>query len=241
MNTKRLFLIGFFLSALVVISFIFFDSRKVKVNSAGLSTENTNETSTAIVNDLDERQIDSDKLLQAYRCDDLKDCPDDVFLAGSAEEARWLYRYGYPDTNAHRAFEKMTLEQLASAAQTGSKVKIALYAKKLAESGDHQKASELLYRSIEQGSLYALYVLSEVKEMPGEQQNMLQSAAALKLAYLLGDAKASMAMSRHNGNLKASDLLAVDREADRMYAQIDQELAIRKLSLRLIFQQRRPQ
>ncbi|QDI04975.1 hypothetical protein [Xanthomonas cerealis] len=137
-------------------------------------------------------------------------------VADSEAEAQWLLAHGYPTQAELARLEPMSLVQLKAQAQAGNKPAAVLYGKKTAiEGGRFQEGLGILRQAATAGNLYAYYGLSAVYGAETKNKNLIESAAYLRLAYLLGDAQASAGTVLHG--LSAVERVAADERAALLY------------------------
>ncbi|PPV07635.1 hypothetical protein XBLMG947_1634 [Xanthomonas bromi] len=136
-------------------------------------------------------------------------------LASTQAEAHWLIAHGYPSPAEHARLVRMDLAQLQAASQAGNQSATVLYGTKTALSGRFYSGIAILRKAATTGNLYAYYGLSEAYNGDTPQQNLADSAAYLRLAYLLGDRKASAAIAERG--LSDAENLAADERAAVLY------------------------
>lgn len=117
-------------------------------------------------------------------------------LASSPAEAHWLIAHGYPSPAEHARLSKMDLAQLQAESQAGNQAATVLYGTTTALSGRFYSGVAILRKAAASGNIYAYYGLSEAYICDTPQKNLVDSAAYLRLAYLLGDRKASAAIAQ---------------------------------------------
>ncbi|WP_185824729.1 hypothetical protein [Xanthomonas sp. SI] len=137
-------------------------------------------------------------------------------VANSEAEAQWLLTHGYPTEAELARLETMGLAQLRAEAQAGNKPATVIYGKKTAiEAGRFQEGVDILRDAATSGNLYAYYGLSDVYGAETKEKNLVDSAAYLRLAYLLGDGKASAGMALQG--LSGVERVAADERAASLY------------------------
>jgi hypothetical protein len=114
-------------------------------------------------------------------------CQDNPLAASSYEEAVWLSQHGYPTAKQLEDYGITTTDSLRAAAAAGDLASRALYGRRLIEEGDYRAGSVELLRTAKSGGYYALYELSDAAATRDDSDTF----AYLRVAYLLGDAKAS--------------------------------------------------
>lgn len=137
-------------------------------------------------------------------------------VANTEAEAQWLLVNGYPSEAELARLERMSLEQLKAEAQSGNKAAVVIYGKKTAiDGGRFQEGLGILRSAASSGSLYAYYGISEVYASDIKEKNLIDSAAYLRLAYLLGDGKASADIALRG--LSGVEGVAADERAASLY------------------------
>ncbi|MBO9967851.1 hypothetical protein [Xanthomonas phaseoli] len=119
-------------------------------------------------------------------------------LASSQAEARWLIAHGYPSPAEHARLSRMDQAQLQAQSLAGNPAATVLYGSKTALSGRFESGVAILRKAAATGNLYAYSGLSEAYNGDTPQKNLVESAAYLRLAYLLGDRKASAAIAQRD-------------------------------------------
>lgn len=103
-----------------------------------------------------------------------------------------MLSHGYPTEAELGRLEAMGLAQLKAQAQAGNKPAAVIYGKKTAiEGGRFFDGLGILRDAATSGNLHAYYALSDIYGAETKEKNLIDSAAYLRLAYLLGDGKAS--------------------------------------------------
>lgn len=123
-------------------------------------------------------------------------CQDSPLAASSYEEAVWLSQHGYPTAQQLADYDITTTDSLRAAAASGDLASRALYGRRLVEEGDYYGGTLQLYKAAKSGGYYALYELSDVYLSPEHNYGPSEPFAYLRVAYLLGDAKASRYMAQ---------------------------------------------
>ena len=137
-------------------------------------------------------------------------------VANSEVEAQWLLSHGYPAQAELARLETIGLAQLRAEAQAGNKPATVIYGRKIAiEAGRFQEGVGILRDAATSGNLYAYYGLSDVYGAETKEKNLVESAAYLRLAYLLGDGKASAGMALQG--LSGVERVAADERAASLY------------------------
>ncbi|CEE61080.1 conserved hypothetical protein [Xanthomonas citri pv. citri] len=99
--------------------------------------------------------------------------------------------------------------------QAGNPAATVLYGSRTARSSRFESGVAILRKAAATGNIYAYYGLSEVYNGDTPQKNLVESAAYLRLAYLLGDRKASVAIARRG--LSDVENIAADERAAVLY------------------------
>ncbi|WP_349656542.1 hypothetical protein [Xanthomonas sp. 10-10] len=143
-------------------------------------------------------------------------CPiSSPLVANSQAEAQWLLTHGYPSQAERARLERMDLAQLKAESQAGNHAATVLYGTRTALSGRFHPGLAILSKAAATGNLYAYYGLAEVYASDTEHKNLVDSAAYLRLAYLLGDGKASSAIAAKG--LSGVENVAADERAAGLY------------------------
>lgn len=136
-------------------------------------------------------------------------------VANSDAEANWLLSNGYPTEAELARLDKLTLDQLKAESQAGNKAASVIYGKKTAVSGHFQEGLGILRDAASAGNLYAYYGLSDIYAIDTKDKNLIDSVAYLRLAYLLGDGKASADIALRG--LSSVENVAADERAASLY------------------------
>ncbi|WOB51326.1 hypothetical protein NYR97_08140 [Xanthomonas hydrangeae] len=136
-------------------------------------------------------------------------------VANSDAEAQWLWTHGYPTEDELARLETLNLDQLKAESQAGNKAATVIYGKKTALTGPFYKGIDILRRAALAGNLYAYYGLSDVYASDSNNKNLVDSLAYLRLAYLVGDGKASRAIAAKG--LSGVENAVADERAASLY------------------------
>lgn len=148
------------------------------------------------------------------------ECLGNPVAASSYEEAVWLSRHGYPTAEQLADYEMTPTESLRDAAAAGDLASRALYGRRLVEEGDYLGGVSQLFKASEVGGYYALYELSEVYGTPGGRNyGPSEPFAYLRVAYLLGDAKAGRYLAQVLAERGGADIVEM-RMIDERAAQL---------------------
>jgi hypothetical protein len=157
----------------------------------------------------------SNQKLQAYVCSEADPrcrASTDPLKARSVDEARWLVAHGYPTREEEDRLKASSLDQLKAEADAGNPSAKVVYASKLALlPGKYHEGYLLMHDQAVSGNLYAYYGVSEVMLNNKEHGGLVDSAAYLRVAYLLGDWRAADKMAALG--LPQPEMMAADRRA----------------------------
>ncbi|SDW31376.1 hypothetical protein SAMN05421681_101686 [Lysobacter enzymogenes] len=139
--------------------------------------------------------------------------------ATSAAEAQWLERMGYPTAAQTEEFSKMPLSELKRLSDAKNNVATVFYGKKLVEAGQGLIGLGVMQQAAVRGSIYANHVMAEaLLDKNSGVSDPIEGKARLRLAYLLGDWKASYPLSSSlAGSAAPLEVGIVDRRAMRLY------------------------
>ncbi|UXA61345.1 hypothetical protein M0D48_21015 [Xanthomonas prunicola] len=152
-----------------------------------------------------------------YRCQrGAYACPiSSQLVANSQAQAQWLLAHGYPSHAERARLDRMDLAQLKAESQAGNNAATVLYGTRTAVSGRFHPGLAILSKAAAAGNLYAYYGLSEVYASDTAHKNLVDSAAYLRLAYLLGDGKAASAIAAKG--LSSIENVVADERAAALY------------------------
>jgi len=163
----------------------------------------------------------SDAVFRAYKCPDSNadKCEYMLGAATSAAEAQWLERMGYPTAAQTEEFSKMPLCELKRLSDAKNNVATVFYGKKLVEAGQGLIGLGVMQQAAVRGSIYANHVMAEaLLDKNSGVSDPIEGKARLRLAYLLGDWKASYPLSSSlAGSAAPLEVGIVDRRAMRLY------------------------
>lgn len=151
-------------------------------------------------------------IMEAYGCRS-PHCDTEINAGESEEEVAWLRRHGYPSPARKAAFGRMTDAALASDAGKGDLAAQVELASRLIEHGRRAEGIDMLQQASLAGSVYANYELSNAYF----GVDNVDSAAYLRLAFLLGDAKAARELYSRFPKFGPAEWVYVDRRALRLY------------------------
>jgi hypothetical protein len=115
----------------------------------------------------------------------------DPLSAQSEQESRWLVRHGYPTRQEEQRLKALGMEQLYAEAKTGNVPANVVYGYRVAlQPGRFYDGLGHLRKLAVKGKLYAYYGISEAYWDSSDHRSIVDSAAYLHVAYLLGDKRA---------------------------------------------------
>src|SRR5690606_18250466 len=147
-------------------------------------------------------------IMEAYGCRS-PHCDTEINAGESEEEVAWLRRHGYPSPARKAAFGRMTDAALASDAGKGDLAAQVELASRLIEHGRRAEGIDMLQQATLAGSVYANYELSNAYFGVGN----VDSAAYLRLAFLLADANAARELYSRFPKFGPAEWVYVDRRA----------------------------
>lgn len=154
---------------------------------------------------------------EAYLCpDDDRRCSGDAFMAATPAEAEWLMRNGYPSPGERERLQALSVDQLEAEAPDSEAAVLEL-AKRYSDAGDPYHAISLAFPLARSGNLFAYYTLADIHAAKRPRPDPLEGAAYLRLAYILGDYRASDVLGERLSRYGPVEHLMVDRRAARLY------------------------
>jgi len=151
------------------------------------------------------------KKAREYLCE-REECTSNPLMASSEQEAVWLITHGYPSPTDLDAWNNLSDDQLGRIAKGGSLAAKAVHGERIAAKGDMHGLSELV-EAAEQGSIYAYYGTSSIRS----RSDMIEGAALLRVAYMLGDRRASDVLYDRFPGIGAMDHYGIDKRAAELY------------------------
>lgn len=137
-----------------------------------------------------------------------------ILEARSQEEAEWLVRHRYPTAAEVERMRVQSLAALQQNAQAGDTTAAVLLGKRIALEKNFLDGQVMLREQALSGNLYAFYAIAETYRESGTP-NLVDSAAYLRLAYILGDHKAANEIGKLG--LTSVELSAADSRASQLY------------------------
>lgn len=159
-------------------------------------------------------------------------CLDDPLTAATEIEAKWLQQFGYPSSARLEELERMSYPQLQNLSTSGDlPARIAL-GKRQVQQGDHIEGRATILDALINGSTYAAYELARSNNPETASSTKTDAMAYYRLAYLMGDWKASHELYR----TQSADILEMrlaDERAMELYRNILDERGKRRLPMRI--------
>ncbi|OHY60147.1 hypothetical protein BB780_22395 [Stenotrophomonas maltophilia] len=143
------------------------------------------------------------------------DCRDAGPLqAKSQEEAQWLIRHKYPSQAELERLRSASLDVLQQKASAGDSTAAAVLGKRIALEKNFMDGQVMLRNQVLSGNFYALYAISE-SYRESKVPNVVDGAAYLRLAYIMGDHKAAIEIAKMR--LSSAELAVADSRASLLY------------------------
>lgn len=152
-----------------------------------------------------------------YLCEANRACASSILGAHTQEEADWLLQNGYPSSELLKRFQAMSDDRLRNEADNGSLPAMVVYGERLAMNGDTYGGLLYIYNATQKGSIYGYYAMSSVYQHTPGLTSIVESGAYLRVAYILGDTKASEELQRRFPGLQQMEQAAIDRRASSLY------------------------
>jgi hypothetical protein len=155
---------------------------------------------------------------QRIFCNRRPECVDDPHIPNSEAELRWMQQYGYPTIDESARLGRLSDLQLETEAGRGVLTAMTELGKRLIERGD-QNGLNWYLKAKNQGSIYAYYQRSNAEMNRAFGHGFVESGTFLRVAYILGDLKASQALYRfiEENDLGVIEMDAIDRRANELY------------------------
>jgi len=134
--------------------------------------------------------------------------------AKSQEEAEWLIRHKYPSKSELEHLRSESLDVLQQKASAGDTTAAAVLGKRIALEKNFMDGQVMLRNQVLSGNFYALYAISE-SYRESRVPNAVDGAAYLRLAYIMGDHKATIEIAKMR--LSSAELAAADTRASLLY------------------------
>jgi TPR repeat protein len=151
-------------------------------------------------------------------CSGDRSCMSDPKTAKNPSDYDWLRKHGYPTREEESLYKAVSESQLREEAGRGNLVAISALGERLIATGQREEGLDVLRKAINQGSIYAYYGMSDFYYSgPGKPGSIQQSAAYLRVAYMMGDHEAATLLLHKYGNLSRVELESIDRTAALLY------------------------
>jgi len=151
-----------------------------------------------------------------YRCVGAA-CDFEMLGARNKEEADWLRANGYPSSEQLKHFKGLSDDQLRREADAGDVAAMVSFGERMAAAGDTKTGIQYVHDAIRSGSIYGYYGMSSIFQNTPGLEDMIDSAAYLRVAYILGDTKASVEMHRRYPDLGRIEQVHIDERAMSLY------------------------
>lgn len=197
------------------------DEKAGATSSTALGDESSDAAQTAPLGSSTSGAVLAD-LAKRYQCPGTNmDCANNPNVASSEKEALWLVEHGYPTLDQIRDLNsKSTAEYEADYKRTGSKVAQTLWAFSLSTNDQVEKATAVLGQGLQQGNIFAYYVLSDIYMRQPDLANLTTSAGYMRGAYLAGDAKAGTIYAQKFGHLSPPEHANADKVAFEYFTKL---------------------
>jgi hypothetical protein len=161
---------------------------------------------------------DSGSEFRGEFCNRKPACADDPLAPNSEAELRWMQQHGYPTKEVVERLSRLSDTELEAEAKRGALTAMTELGSRMLEKGDHNGAVWFI-RAADRGSIYAYYAQSKYEMRKASGRGLVESGAYLRVAYILGDHKASYALYEfmRTQNLSMMELDAIDRRAASLY------------------------
>lgn len=156
-------------------------------------------------------------IVASYEC---SDCEDSPFVAHSPGEAAWMQSRGFPTHEQLEHMDSLDQAKLRAAADQGNLVAMGLYGEILLKQGQRNDGINYLFKALDKGSVYAAYGLSESKMPPQPFADKYAAASYIRLAYLLGDSRASDYLYKHFAGYDNGEWEMIDRDASMYFRRL---------------------
>ncbi|MEJ7746727.1 MAG: hypothetical protein WKF61_08225 [Luteimonas sp.] len=169
-----------------------------------------------------------------YVCTIMKHlCLEEPLLAATEVEARWLKQFGYPSKQRLEQLERMSITELEALSAAGDLPARAIYGRKQVELGRYVAGRSSMMDAVVSGSTYAAYELARSERPDVPHSSRIGAATYYRLAYLLGDWKASREMYRTQTDLDVLEMRMADERAMHLYRNILDEKGRRRIGFRV--------
>ena len=145
------------------------------------------------------------------------ECLDSFLVARTPRDLAWLNAHGYPSMRELDALQAESSGVLAARIARGSRAAMVVLGARLIEGDRDEEGLDLLRRAADAGSIYAYYELSNAHARSPDLADRIEAAAFLRVAYILGDARAALELQRRFIELGPRDHIRVDARAASLH------------------------
>nr|MBH1360439.1 hypothetical protein [Stenotrophomonas maltophilia] len=135
--------------------------------------------------------------------------------AGSPKEAAWLIKHGYPSAAEKFRLESLSRDALRQEVESGSLPGAVEYGRRLALEENMLDGKIVLREQAQSGNIFAYYGLAAVSAN-GSPPSLVDTAAYLRMAYMLGDDRAALEIAKMR--LTSAELVAADKRASHLFS-----------------------
>lgn len=134
--------------------------------------------------------------------------------ASSEAEALWMVKHRYPSKQELQRLAAMSITQLQQEAAAGNSAAAVMLGKRIALERNFVEGQVILREQTLSGNMFAFYAISE-SFREAQDRNLVEGAAYLRLAYILGDRKAADEIAKMR--LSSAEISAADTRALQLY------------------------
>jgi hypothetical protein len=145
-------------------------------------------------------------------------CADDPTIPNNERELRWMQQHGYPTKEELDRLVRLSEVELGEEAKRGSLTAMTELGSRMVERNDPNGMKWFL-QARNRGSIYSYYAESKTEMNQALGHGLVESGAFLRVAYMLGDYKASTALYQfvEREKLNIAELDRIDRRAAELY------------------------
>ncbi|MDV3515876.1 MULTISPECIES: hypothetical protein [unclassified Stenotrophomonas] len=125
-----------------------------------------------------------------------------------------MVKHRYPSQQELQRLAAMSITQLQQQAVAGNSAAAVVLGKRIALERNFMDGQVILREQTLSGNMFAFYAISETFR-EGQQRNLVEGAAYLRLAYILGDRKAADEIAKMR--LSSAEIAAADTRALQLY------------------------
>ncbi|AWH16923.1 hypothetical protein C1922_06110 [Stenotrophomonas sp. ZAC14D2_NAIMI4_7] len=134
--------------------------------------------------------------------------------ARTAAEAMWLIKHGYPSAFDRDRLQSLSRAELLQLVGSGSLPGAVELGKRVALEDNVLDGKIILRQQANAGNMYAYYGLADVSAN-SQPRSLVDAAAYLRMAYMLGDDKAASEIAKLR--LTSAELVAADKRASHLF------------------------